>query len=244
MNVELRHLTKTFGKTRALDDFSLAVPAGSVVAIIGLNGAGKTTLLRSLAGLVSPTRGEILMEGERFSRARLDLRRRQFFIPDFPALYGYLSVIEHVALFLRIYEHDTTGLEERIITILEQLDMLPLAETAVNGLSRGQIYKVALTALAALQPGLWLLDEPFASGLDPQGLAMVKQYARAAAERGATVLYSTQILEVAEKFCDQLVVIDRGQLRALYTRVEISALPREGPDSLEMQLRQFREVPA
>ena len=244
MHVELRQLTKAYGKVRALDDFSLTVPAGAIVAIIGLNGAGKTTLLRTLAGIVAPTKGEVRYDGERFTRARLDLRRRLDFIPDFPALFAHLTVIEQIALLLRVYEHDTPESEDRILRILGELDMLPLAETRVGGLSRGQIYKVALAALATMSPALWLLDEPFASGLDPQGLAMLKQYARTAAQEGGTVFYSTQILDVAEKFCDLLVVIDHGRQRALFTRAELAALPSEGPDSLEMKLRQFREPDA
>ena len=197
-----------------------------------------------LAGIVAPGRGEVLYDGERFTRARLDLRRRLNFIPDFPALFAHLTVIEQIALLLRVYEHDTPESEERILHVLGELDMLPLAESRVGGLSRGQIYKVALAALATMSPALWLLDEPFASGLDPQGLAMLKQYVRAAAQAGSTTFYSTQILDVAEKFCDLLVVVDHGQRRATYTRAELAALPPQGPDSLEMKLRQFREPTA
>ena len=244
MQIELRHLTKTYGDARALDDVSLTIPAGSIVAVIGLNGAGKTTLLRCLGGIVAPTRGELLMDGARFDRARLDLRRRLLFLPDFPALYGHLSTLQHIALLLRVYERDTTGLDERILAVLRDLDLLALAEAPLANLSRGQLYKAAFAALLAVQPELWLLDEPFASGLDPQGLAMVKQHARSAAAAGATILYTTQILEIAERFADLLVVLDHGRLRATYTRAQLAALPAEGPDSLESRLRQFREVTA
>jgi ABC-type multidrug transport system ATPase subunit len=244
VHLELRHLTKTYGGARALDDLSLTLPAGTIVAIIGLNGAGKTTLLRCLGGIVAPTRGEVQMDGARFTRARLELRRRLLFLPDFPALYGHLNALQHIALLLRIYERDTDGVDERILAVLRDLDLLALAEMPLAALSRGQLYKVAFAGLVAVQPELWLLDEPFASGLDPQGLAMVKQHARAAAATGATILYTTQILEIAEKFADLLVVIDRGQLRATYTRAQLAALPASGEDSLEHRLRQLREVPA
>jgi ABC-2 type transport system ATP-binding protein len=244
LHIELRHLTKTYGSARALDDVSLSLPAGTIVAVIGLNGAGKTTLLRCLGGVVAPTRGQVLLDGERFNRARLDLRRRLLFLPDFPALYGHLNPLQHLALLLRVYERDTAHLDERILVILRDLDLLALAEVPLANLSRGQLYKAAFAALLAVQPELWLLDEPFASGLDPHGLAMVKQHARTAAAAGATILYTTQILEIAEKFADLLVVLDHGQLRAAYTRDQLAALPATGPDSLEFRLRQFREVPA
>lgn len=212
--------------------------------MIGLNGAGKTTLLRSLAGLVAPTRGEIILNSQPYRRDSLPLRREIFFLPDFPVMFAQHTPLQHLSLLLRVYERDPAGLEDTLVGLLRDFDLLALAETPLGHLSRGQIYKVALAALIAVRPSLWLLDEPFASGLDPQGLAMLKQHARAAAAAGATVLYSTQILEIAEKFSDLLCVIDRGQLRATYTRAQLAALPVEGPDSLETRLRQFREVPA
>ncbi len=241
MQLELHQLTKAYGRARALDGVSLTLPPGRIVAVIGLNGAGKTTLLRCLAGIVAPTRGEMRFDGEVFRRSRLDLRRRLMFLPDFPVLYAHLSTLQHLALMLRIYERDTAGVDEAILAALGELDLLPLAEAPLGTLSRGQAYKAAFAALLAVRPELWLLDEPFASGLDPQGLAVLKQHARAAAAAGATVIYSTQILEIAEKFSDLLCVIDRGKLAATYTREELAALPPTGPDSLEMRLRQFRE---
>ena len=243
MNVALRQLSKRFGSTPALENLSLGINPGQTVAVIGLNGAGKTTLLRCLAGIVAPSRGEVLYDGTKFHRDRLDLRRRFMFLPDFPALYADMNALQHASLMLRVYGRDSGPAEEAVMRALSELDMLPLAEVPLGQLSRGQIYKAALTGLFAVAPELWLLDEPFASGLDPQGLAVLKQEARFLATRGGTVIYSTQILEVAEKFSDQLIVIDHGRLVAVYTRAQLAALPPDGPDSLEARLRQFREVP-
>jgi len=244
VHLELRHLTKAYGAARALDDLSLDLPPGRIVAVIGLNGAGKTTLLRCLSGIVAPTRGDVLMDGQTFHRSRLDLRRRLFFLPDFPPLYAHQTALQHIALLLRLYERDPAGVDEVVLGALRDFDLLPLAEVPLSTLSRGQLYKVAFAALIAVRPELWLLDEPFASGLDPQGLALVKQHARAAAAAGATVVYSTQILEIAERFSDLLCVIDRGRLAATFTGAELAALPPHGPGSLEARLRQFREVPS
>jgi len=242
VKLELSRLTKKYQGTRALDEVSLVLEPGQIVALIGLNGAGKTTLLRCLSGIVAPTGGQILYDGAVFRRSRLDLRKRLMFLPDFPAIYADMTPLQHVALMARLYERDPATLEEPLLRVLGELDMLPLAEVPVARLSRGQLYKVALAALVVINPELWLLDEPFASGLDPQGLAMIKAYSRAAAKAGATVIYTTQILEIAERFADQLCVIDRGQFRQIYSRADLLAMPPEGPDSLEARLRQFREV--
>ena len=244
MHVELSRLTKRFGATRALDDVSFVIPPGRIVAIIGLNGAGKTTLLRMLGGVLVPTRGDIRYDGEPFIRRRVDLRRRLVFLPDFPALYWNYNVLQHVVLMLRVYERPDAGVEDTILGHLRDFDLLPHAENPLGQLSRGQIYKAALAGLFAVRPELWLLDEPFASGLDPQGLSVMKQQARAAARGGATVIYSTQILEIATQFSDLLFVLDRGRLAATFTRAELDLLPAHGPESLDSRLRQFRETPS
>ena len=111
-------------------------------------------------------------------------------------------------------------------------------------LSRGQSYKVALAGMFIARPDLWLLDEPFASGMDPQGLAAFKTRARAAADGGVAIIYSTQILEIAERFSTRLVVIDRGRVKLDLDRAALAALPPQGSGSLEERLQEFREVPA
>lgn len=243
MHVELREVSKLYDSTPALDTVSLIIPPGSVVSVIGLNGAGKTTLLRCLSGIVAPSRGTLLYNGEKFHRERLDLRRQLMFLSDFPSAFLDQNVLQHVSQLLRIYERDTTGVEEGILRTLGELDLLPLAEVPMVQLSRGQIYKCALTSLFTVQPDLWMLDEPFASGLDPQGLAILKQAARRHAAAGGTVLYTTQILEIAAKFADRLIVIDRGRVASDFSRSELDAMTAAGPDILESRLRQFRDIP-
>lgn len=241
MHLELQELSKRFGKVPALDAVSLDLAPGQIVCVIGLNGAGKTTLLRCLGGIVAPSRGEIRYDGIRFHRERLELRRQLMFLPDFPLGFGEMSVLENAALLLRVYQRDPVPAEPVILRALAELDLLPLAEVPVAQLSRGQLYKTALTGLFAVAPQLWLLDEPFASGLDPQGLAVLKQEARRHALAGGTVLYTTQILEIAARFADRLLVLDHGRLVANYGQEDLAAMPATGPASLEGRLREFRE---
>lgn len=243
MHVELRQVSKRYGTVTALDNFSLTLEPGQIVAVIGLNGAGKTTLLRCVAGLVGLTRGQVLLDGKIFSRDQLDRRRRFHFLPDFPAVPFDQNVLAHASLLVRVYQRDPGAAEEPLLRALTELDLLNCAETPFGQLSRGQAYKAAFSILRALNPELWLLDEPFASGLDPQGIAVLKQCFRAHAAGGGTVIYSTQILEIAEKCCDRLIVIAHGRLAANYTRAEIAAFAAEGDQSLEARLGQFRDLP-
>jgi ABC-type multidrug transport system ATPase subunit len=217
--IELDHLRKSFGNVLVLGDVTLGVPPGEIVALLGANGAGKTTLLRALAGVVAPDGGGILYDGEPFDRGRMDLRRKLVFLPDFPFAFGHLDAVRHIGMTMRLYERPIENREEHIVEILRNLDLLPLAATPMQNLSRGQYYKVCLAGLLAVDPDLWLLDEPLASGMDAHGIAYFTPAARHAAARGATVLYSTQILDVAETFSSRVCVIERGRI-AFYDAVE------------------------
>lgn len=217
MLVELVGLTKRYRARVALDDVSLMIEPGQIVAVVGANGAGKTTLLRSLAAIIAPDRGEIRYNGEHFERDRVDLRKRLAFMPDVPFAQPGMSVLRHIGLVLQLYGATQAGIEETVIELLTDLGMLPLAEMRFGKLSRGQAYKGALAAIFAAAPELLIFDEPFASGMDPQGLTAFRRHARQAADRGQTVLYTTQLLDLAEDFCDRVCVLHRGRVAAFGT---------------------------
>jgi ABC-type multidrug transport system ATPase subunit len=214
MHISLQGVTKTFGATRALDDVTAEISPGSIVAVVGANGAGKSTLLRLLSAVQIPTAGSICFDGEAFSRPRLDLRRRLMYLPDIPPIFPLSTPLAHLAMVYNLYEAERADLSEFVVRVLEELDLLPLAECTVSTLSRGQAYKAALATLLTVDPELWLLDEPFAAGMDPQGQAVFRRYASKAAGRGRTVFYTTQILEIAELFSDYVMIIDHGKLFA------------------------------
>jgi len=243
VRISLRSVTKSYGPTRSLDDVSIDVETGEIVAVLGMNGAGKTTLLRCLLGLVAPDAGEIRYDGERFHRERLDLRRRMFLLPDFPLVYPNMSVLRHIDLVLRLYEADRSAVDERVIRLLRELDMLPNIDAALGTLSRGQAYKAALTALMAVDPELWMFDEPFASGMDPAGLHTFRTQVRDALRRGRTVLYTTQLLGLAE-FADRVCVLHRGRVHA-FDRIERLKAQQAGgaTEALERLFVQLRGEP-
>jgi len=242
MKLEVQHLVKRFrGGVRALDDVSLTIEPGQIAALLGPNGAGKTTLLRALAGIVAPDDGKILYDGEVFLRQRLDLRKRFLFLPDFPAIFDEWTALQHLGMVLRFFDKaEQAGIEDQVVDLLLLFDLLTVAKAPLGTLSRGQRYKVALAALLAVDPDIWMLDEPFASGMDPLGISTFKQRARDAAARGRTVIYSTQILDAAERFSDHVCVIHRGKVRAFKATNEIrkSEGDTTGLDELFHQLRE------
>src|SRR5262249_31288073 len=156
--------------------------------------------------------GAVLYDGEPFERDRLDLRRRLFFLPDFPAIFEEWSPLRHIGMAIRLYEKNgDKAMEVLALRLLREFDLLPLASAPFFVLSRGQRYKATMVALACINPELWLLDEPFASGMDPNGINAFKRLAREATANGKTVIYSTQILDAAERFSDRICVIHRGK---------------------------------
>jgi ABC-type multidrug transport system ATPase subunit len=145
-------------------------------------------------------------------------------------------------MVLHLYEADAPGAEDRVLALLRAFDLLAQAEAPLKTLSRGQLYKAALVALLAVNPEVWLLDEPFASGMDPRGLASFKTEAAAAARAGRTVLYSTQILEVAERFADRVCILHRGQVHAFESVEQLRQGPSGAEPVLEELFQQLREV--
>ena len=241
MQIALDSLTKRFGALSALERISLTVQPGQVVAILGPNGAGKTTLLRCLSAIVAPDGGRIYYDGEQFNRGRIDLRQRLSFLPEFPVIFPQLSVARHIAMVLGLYNRDGESSASAVTEHLKELDLLPAIDTPVGELSRGQIYKVALTTLLTVDPELWLIDEPFASGMDPVGIAYFKRRARMATAHGRTILYSTQILDVAERFSDRVCLIHRGKLRVYDAVANLHVHPSGEDGILEEIFRQLRE---
>jgi len=241
MDVVLRGLGKRFRAEDVLTEVDLDLGPGQTVALIGLNGAGKTTLLRCLAGVIAPSRGSIRWNGGDSVRDDMDLHRRLMFLPDSPLLIEDQSVVQNVVMFLRAYGREDAVTDEAVVGVLGELDLLEHCDATVATLSRGQRYKTALATLLLIRPELWLLDEPFASGMDPQGMQTLKRHGQSATATGSCVVYTTQIIEIAERFCDVLLVLDRGRLAQRFDRGQLRAMPAEGPDSLGERLSAFRE---
>lgn len=244
MLIQIEHLLKKFGRRRALDEVTLTIDPGQIVAVLGPNGAGKTTLLRCLTGVSQANAGRILFDGETFNRDRVDLRERFHFVPDFPYVYHDATVLQHIGMLLRAYSADENPVEEKVLDLLEDFEVLTLIDARLGNLSRGQLYKVALVALMSVDPEVWVLDEPFASGMDPHGIAAFRRHARSAVQRGRTVIYSTQLLELAEAFSDRVCIIAEGRVHAFDEMAHLrSTSPAADGLILEELFDRLREIP-
>jgi ABC-2 type transport system ATP-binding protein len=222
---ELRGVSKRFADVVALDALSLELRPGEVLGLLGPNGAGKTTAVRILCGLLRPESGQALVAGRDVAREPLEARRHLAFVPDGAPLYRGLSPRQHLALVGRLH-----GLSEALITaeserLLSALDLLGRADDPVGQFSHGMRQKAALACALLPRPALLVLDEPL-SGLDAPTAAMVKEILRAWADRGGSVLYTSHLLDVVERVCDRMVILDHGAAVAQGTLPELRSLAR------------------
>jgi len=203
--VEIENVSKTFGPAVAVDDLSLAVPSGSIYGFIGPNGSGKTTTLRMIMNIFYPDHGRIRVFGEEAHEAFTD---RIGYLPEERGLYKKMKVRE----LLRFYGELKNGLDvnDQVESWLERFDLVHCAERRVEALSKGMSQKVQFIAAVAARPELLILDEPF-SGLDPVNADVLRQAILDLRDGGATVIFSTHDMDVAERMCDRIFMIFKGR---------------------------------
>jgi ABC-2 type transport system ATP-binding protein len=209
--IELRDLTKSFGKTTALDHVNLVVQPGLVFGFLGRNGAGKTTALRILAGLARPTSGTAHVLGHDVARAGDAVRARIGFLPDVPAFYPWMTARECLELAGRLFGLDPATIQSRTVALLEMAG-LASADARVGGFSRGMKQRLGIAQALINAPSLLMLDEP-ASALDPIGRKDVLEIVASLRGR-TTVFFSSHILADVERVCDAAAILERGRVVA------------------------------
>ena len=240
MQIALESLTKRFGSLRALENISLTIQPGQIVGILGPNGRVRRRCFDVFPPSQRPTVDAFSMMANNSTAVASTCASGLDFCLN-SVIFPQLTVARHIAMVLGLYGKDGESTASIVTQHLHELDLLPAIDTPIGQLSRGQIYKAALATLLSADPELWLLDEPFASGMDPIGIAYFKRQARLAVERGRTILYSTQILDVAEKFSDRVCLIHRGKLRVFDAVANLHVRPRGEDCVLEDVFRQLRE---
>ncbi len=206
-SVELRGVSKSYGRFRAVDDLSLRMPGGTIFGLLGPNGAGKTTSIRMIMNIIAPDSGEILF----FDRARTDVDlARVGYLPEERGLYPKMSVHEHLIFLGRLHGMSRPDAAAATGRWLERVDLASWALKKVEELSKGMQQKVQLVGTVLHEPQILILDEPF-SGLDPINQGLFKELLADYRDGGRTVIFSTHIMEQAEKLCDEICLISGGR---------------------------------
>lgn len=229
--IQTRDLVKRFGEKTAVDQVTFQVSAGEVFGFLGPNGAGKTTTIKMIVGLLQPTSGSVEVAGFDLQEQPLEAKAVCGYLPDTPNLYPKLSGRELLRFVGDLYEIERDQVERRSKELLRLFELSEAADDPIDSYSHGMQQKTALATALIHDPQVLVMDEPTV-GLDPRSARMIKDILRQLAERGAAVFLSTHILEIAERMCDRIGIINEGQLIAVGTMQELRALGK-GETSLE-----------
>lgn len=220
--IQTTHLTKYFGKLCAVDSLTLQVAAGEIFGFLGPNGAGKTTTINMLTGLLQPTSGTATLDGYDIQTQSLQAKAILGLMPDTPQIYETLTGRQFVRLVADLYEVPPQQSDNEMETLLVQLELADAADELIKSYSYGMQKKILLISVLVHHPRILFLDEP-TSGLDPRSARTVREILRERCEQGSTVFLTTHILEIAERLCDRVGIINKGQLIASGTLSELQA---------------------
>jgi ABC-2 type transport system ATP-binding protein len=207
--IEFDGVAKRFGSVRALEDLSLSVEAGEVFGFLGPNGAGKSTTIDILLDYVRPTAGSVRVFGADAQRETRAVHERVGVLPDAYHTYDHLTARQHLAFAVEARDAD-----ERPLALLDRVGLAYEADRPVEGFSKGMTQRLVLAMALVGEPDLLVLDEP-TTGLDPNGAREMRAVIRAERDRGATVFFSSHILEQVEAVCDRVGILSGGELVAV-----------------------------
>jgi ABC-2 type transport system ATP-binding protein len=221
--IDTQNLVKRYGEKIAVDNVSFQVFGGEVFGFLGPNGAGKTTTIKMICGLLRPTSGTVKVAGYDVTSQSLQAKSVSGYVPDTPNLYPKLSGRELLRFVGDLYQIPRAQIERRIDELLKLFDLTQAADDTIDSYSHGMQQKTALSAALMHDPRVLILDEPTV-GLDPRSARLIKDILRQMAERGAAIFLSTHILEIAERMCDRIGIINQGKLIAVGSMEELRAI--------------------
>ena len=209
MNVlEVKNLTKRFNGITAVDNASFAVPEGSVFGLIGRNGAGKTTTIRMMLNIYFPDQGEVLFKGKKTEQ---DFKDLVGYLPEERGLYKKMKVIDMLLFIAELKGKKGTEVNKSALNYLERFDLADRKNSKIEDLSKGNQQKVQFIGTILHDPDFLIFDEPFA-GLDPINTNLLKEIILKMRNKGKVVIFSTHLMEFAEKMCDIIAMIDKGKI--------------------------------
>src|SRR3974390_1700025 len=205
--LELSKVNKLFGQFKAVDDLSFSLQAGSICGFLGPNGAGKTTTIRMILEIIKPSSGSISVLGQ---ASALAVRQRLGYLPEEKGLYKKMKTWSIIAYFATLKGMSRKAARQRAYELLERYGLKDFADKPTDALSKGMGQKVQMLASIAHDPEFVILDEPF-SGLDPVNQQVMEELIRDMAQRKRTVLFSTHVMQHAERLCDRIVLLAKGR---------------------------------
>ena len=210
--IEIKNVSKSYVKgKKSVDSLNIDIKNGEIFGFLGPNGAGKTTTIRMITGILDIDEGDILIDGESIKTNSLQAKKNFGFVPDSPDMFLKLKGIEYLNFMADIYEVSKEKRVEKIEELTKKFEIYDELNSQIQSYSHGMRQKIVICAALLSEPKNWILDEPM-TGLDPKSSFDLKEMMREHAKSGKTVFFSTHVLEVAEKLCDRVGIINKGKL--------------------------------
>jgi len=230
--IETKNLTKSYGSLLAVNNLNITVSSSEIYGFLGPNGAGKTTTIKILVGLLKPTSGTALINGIDVMKEPLKTKTLIGYIPDEPLIYPKLTGREFLSFIADIFEIPLNYAKKKIDDLLDLFSLTDRSNTLIETYSHGMKQKLVFSAALLHDPEVLIMDEPTV-GLDPQSAKLVKDIMRELANNGKTIFMSTHILEIAEKMCSRVGIINGGALIAEGTIYELREKTHDKAGDLE-----------
>lgn len=210
--IELTGVTKSYnGKIKAVDNINLTINDGEIFGFIGPNGAGKTTTIKMITGIIKMDNGSIRINSTDTKENPIKAKKQFGYVPDSPDMFLRLKGIEYLNFMADIYDVSTNDRNMKIQNLSKRFEMEGALSDQIQSYSHGMRQKIIIMGALMHNPSIWILDEPL-TGLDPKSSYILKEMMREHADNGRTVFFSTHVLEVAEKLCDRVAVINKGKI--------------------------------
>lgn len=237
--IQVNHLSKKYGAQKAVDDVSLVVDAGEVFGYLGPNGAGKSTTIKILTGLLKPDSGTISINGIDVLTNPVEAKKQFGYVPESGALYEKLTPIEYLQMIARLHKMPEATIQQKIIEVLDLFQMTVNGDQRMASFSKGMKQRIVIAASLIHNPSVLFFDEPL-NGLDANAVLLVKQLLRNFAEQGKVVFYSSHILDVVEKICDRVAIIDQGKIVAEGKVKDLESMTQQ--PSLELVFKELTQT--
>ena len=221
--IKIENVTKSYVKgKKSVDNLNLEIKDGEIFGFLCPNGAGKTTTIKMITGILNPDEGDILIDGKSIEKEPLEAKKRFGFVPDSPDMFLKLKGIEYLNFLAEIYEIPVELKKERIEKLTKKFEIYNNLNEQIESYSHGMRQKIVICGALLSNPKNWILDEPM-TGLDPKSSFDLKEMMREHSRNGNTVFFSTHVLEVAEKLCDRVGIINHGKLVFVGTLEEMKS---------------------
>lgn len=238
--IEIKNVSKSYVKgKKSVDDLNLKINDGEIFGFLGPNGAGKTTTIRMITGILNPDEGDIFIDGKSIKSDSLEAKKNFGFVPDNPDVFLKLRGIEYLTFMADVYDVSEEKRKERIENLTKKFDIYNELNDQIQSYSHGMRQKIVICGALLSEPKNWILDEPM-TGLDPKSSFDLKEMMKEHAKTGKTVFFSTHVLEVAEKLCDRVGIINKGKLVFVGTFEELKKEFKK-EDSLEKLFLEITE---